>query len=307
MDYWTSFATGNAVQYMIVGINYILRLFIIKLIIFIGKDTESEQTKLITNGVFIVQFFNTAFLLLLVNANLQEQAGFLGAIFKGKLGDFNTFWFSDIGKTLVGAMLFNVYWPVLEAFVWFGYRLAFRMLDRRFKSCNDEVTHKTTIQQYVEIYSGPVFFIHYKYSSILNITFVTMMYGVGLPVLFPIAALSMAVLYLVEKYMIFYVYRQPPMYDQQLNNNVLTLMTYAPLMLLAFGYWMLSSRQLLSNDVQYVEVPNQIPLTNHVWTNFFTREGYQQTVALPMIVMFWVFLLGTVFRYVIMKYLCRYF
>ena len=307
MDYWTSFATGNAVQYMIVGINYILRLFIIKLIIFIGKDTESEQTKLITNGVFIVQFFNTAFLLLLVNANLVEQAGFLGAIFKGKLGDFNTFWFSDIGKTLVGAMLFNVYWPVMEAFVWFGYRLGFRMLDRRFKSCSDEKTNKTTIQQYVEIYSGPVFFIHYKYSSILNITFVTMMYGVGIPVLFPIAALSMAVLYAVEKYMVYYVYRQPPMYDQQLNNNVLTLMTYPPLLLLGFGYWMLSSKQLLSNDVQYIEKANTIPLTNHVWTQFFTAEGYRQTVALPMIVMFWIFLFGTVFRYVIMKYLCRFF
>ena len=54
MDYWMSFALSNGVQYMIVGINYILRLFIIWLIIYIGKDTESEQTKLITNGVFIV-------------------------------------------------------------------------------------------------------------------------------------------------------------------------------------------------------------------------------------------------------------
>jgi len=57
---------------MIIAINYILRLFIIKLIIYIGRDTESEQTRLITNGVFIVQFFNTALLLLSVNANLEE-------------------------------------------------------------------------------------------------------------------------------------------------------------------------------------------------------------------------------------------
>ena len=39
---------------MIIAVNYILRLFIIRLIIYIGKDTESEQTRLITNGVFIV-------------------------------------------------------------------------------------------------------------------------------------------------------------------------------------------------------------------------------------------------------------
>jgi len=71
-DFYISFATTNLVQYLIVAINFILRLFIIKLIFFIGKDTESEQTKLITDGVFIVQFFNTALLLLLVNANLEE-------------------------------------------------------------------------------------------------------------------------------------------------------------------------------------------------------------------------------------------
>lgn len=72
MDYYKSLATNSAVQYMIIAINYILRLFIIKLIVYIGYDTESEQTKLITNGVFIVQFFNTALLLLLVNANFDE-------------------------------------------------------------------------------------------------------------------------------------------------------------------------------------------------------------------------------------------
>jgi len=53
-DYYLSFGTSSAVQYLIIAINYILRLFIIKLIIYIGYDTESEQTKLITNGVFIV-------------------------------------------------------------------------------------------------------------------------------------------------------------------------------------------------------------------------------------------------------------
>ncbi len=104
-------------------------------------------------------------------------------------------------------MMFNIYWPIFEVGVWYGYRFAFRLLDRRFKTCNVNYTNKTTIQQYVEIYSGPVFFIHYKYSSILNITFVTMMYGLGIPILFPIAAISFLTLYLVEKVMIYYSYR----------------------------------------------------------------------------------------------------
>lgn len=68
------------------------------------------------------------------------------------------------------------------------------------------------------------------------------MYGLGIPILFPIAAISFLTLYLVEKVMIYYSYRQPPMYDEKLNNNVLNIMTYAPLLFLSYGYWMLSSR-----------------------------------------------------------------
>ena len=63
---------NKGVSYLIVGANFVIRTVIISLVKFIGKDTESEQTRLITNGVFVVQFFNTGFLLLLVNANLAE-------------------------------------------------------------------------------------------------------------------------------------------------------------------------------------------------------------------------------------------
>ncbi len=275
MDFYSGTAASTSVQYMIVAINYILRLFIIKLIIFIGKDTESEQTKLITNGVFLVQFFNTALLLLLVNANLDEQSGFFSIFFSGAVPDFNSWWFSDIGNTLVGAMMFNIYWPVFEFFMWFGYRTLFRQLDKGLFKCDSNKTKKITIQQYVEIYSGPTFFIHYKYSSILNITFVTMMYGLGLPILFPIAAISLLVLYVMEKSMIYFSYRQPPMYDEKLNNNVLSLMTYAPLLFLGFGYWMFSSKQIMSNDdLSYTNLDSDVRATHHVWTEVFTLEAY---------------------------------
>lgn len=69
-----------------------------------------------------------------------------------------------------------------------------------------------------------------------------MMYGVGLPVLFPIAALSILVLYILEKSLINYSYRLPPTYDERLNNNVLSILSYAPLFGLIFGYWMFSSK-----------------------------------------------------------------
>ena len=77
-----------------------------------------------------------------------------------------------------------------------------------------------------------------------------MMFGAGLPVLFPIAAAAFLVLYTVENFLLYYVYKQPPAYDEKLNNAVLARLSYAPLFILAFGYWMLSNHQLLNNDIK---------------------------------------------------------
>lgn len=240
-----------------------------------GLDTESSQTQRVTKGVFVVQFFNTALLLLLCSSNLQEQGTIVGAIFSGSLPDFNADWFNEIGYNLAYAMAFNMFWPVMEFFAFWGMRYGFRMLDRGVTSCNEYKTKKTTLQPYIELYSGPVFFIHYKYSFILNVVFVTFMYGMGIPVLFPIAAGSFLVLYAIEKAMIYYSYRQPPMYDDKLNTQVLALLTWAPLLMMSFGYWMMSNKQLLSNDnLNFVTQARDIRLTYHVWTQAFTSDGY---------------------------------
>ena len=41
---------------------------------------------------------------------------------------------------------------------------------------------------------------------LLNITYVTMMYGLGLPILFPIAAFSYFVFWVTERYQMAYTY-----------------------------------------------------------------------------------------------------
>ena len=172
-------------------------------------------------------------------------------------------------------MVYNAFWPIMEFGAFWWLRFLYRFKDRGFTSCNSEKTKKTTIQQYVELYSGPVYFIHYKYSTILNTTFVTFMYGLGLPILFPVAVVGFFVLLVVEKAMLYYSYRAPPMYDDRLNKSVLHHMTYAPLLFLGFGYWMFSNKQLFSNDVGYT-LTSQSPMpTGHYWYEVFTPEAYK--------------------------------
>lgn len=71
----------------------------------------------------------------------------------------------------------------------------------------------------------------------LNILFMTMMYGAALPLLFPIAVVSYAILYLEDIILLVYFAEAPPTYDEQLNQKFINLVKKAPLVLLGFSFW----------------------------------------------------------------------
>jgi hypothetical protein len=143
---------------------------------------------------------------------MREQPFSFGVIY-GKNGDFNAEFFQRTGNILISTLLFNSFYPLLEFFGHWVVRATLRKIDR---GCGTDVhkTKKTSIQSYINLYSGPTYLMHYKYSSILNVCFVTFMYGFGLPLLFPIAILSLSILFFVETGSLYYAYRMPPMYNE---------------------------------------------------------------------------------------------
>jgi hypothetical protein len=61
------------ITFTIIAFNLVLKMVIIKLVTWVGYDTNSESLTKITNWVFIAQFFNTGWLLTLVNSNMTEH------------------------------------------------------------------------------------------------------------------------------------------------------------------------------------------------------------------------------------------
>lgn len=98
------------------------------------------------------------------------------------------------------------------------------------------------MQAYINLYSGPEYLIHYKYSGILNVSYVTMMYGLGMPILFPIAAFTYFNLFFLEKLLVAYFYQLPPTLDNKLTKNALEILRFGAVLFLFFGYWMLSNK-----------------------------------------------------------------
>lgn len=87
-----------------------------------------------------------------------------------------------------------------------------------------------------------------RYAYILTTIFVTFTFGFGIPILFPICAVSMLVEYVVTVTRLYWQYRIPPAFDEKLAQQVLSQLKWAPFIFVIFGYWMASSKQLYSND-----------------------------------------------------------
>lgn len=65
-------------------------------------------------------------------------------------------------------------------------------------------TKCTQIMQFLEIHSGPDHEVHVKYAEVLNVVFVTLMYGPGLPVLYLVAVIHYFIYWNVARYSVVY-------------------------------------------------------------------------------------------------------
>jgi hypothetical protein len=114
-------------------------------------------------------------------------------------------------------------------------------------------TKKTSRVPFKALYSGPDYVIHFKYSGVLNIVYITFFYGLGLPMLFPVAVFSIFSLWANERFSIAYVNKLPPSLDDKLTKNGINALKWAPMLLCLNGYWMVSNRQIFTNTYEFVD------------------------------------------------------
>lgn len=155
--------------------------------------------------------------------------------------------------------------PMVGVSIGFGVPWIKKLLDSKFTS-NPYVTKSTTLSKYKSIYGGPDYLVHFKYSEMLNILFVSMLYGLGMPLLFPISGLALFMAYVCERISLAYITRQPPAMDDSLTKTALSMARFAPLLMLINGYWMLSNQQIFANVWSYKQHDLQPMFSSHkVW------------------------------------------
>jgi hypothetical protein len=89
------------------------------------------------------------------------------------------------------------------------------------------------------------------------------MYGVGMPILFIIAAFNFLNTYISERIVVAYFMRQPPALDDKMTKNALDMIKFAPLLMLLNGFWMLSSPQIFLNKHSLIQTSAEKMKSGH--------------------------------------------
>jgi len=219
-----------------------------------------------------VAFINNALLVMVMSANFEDAPKFF-PIFHGKYSDFNLDWFIDIGAIVVSSMTVTAIYPLIELAIFGGILYLKRARDQKtfFIERIPFKTQKQTITQYFDLYAGPAYQIHYKYSYINNICFVAFMYGPGIPVLFPIGLLGLINLYIAERWSVAKYYQMPPNISEKLNEACIRDILWSPIFYYGIGFWMFSNRQIFENVVEPIDFSNSVVRYGHTFKSIFER------------------------------------
>jgi len=260
MEYYASYLLLALSALVVVLVNSCLNTVLVKLAIFERHSSVSAQAVSVTWKTALAQFLNTAVLTLIVNAKIDlfSENQFLQAIhlFDGLYTGFNREWYATIGASLTLTMLINALVPAL---IPLASAYVFNPLKRWWKN-NSAVSQ----EQLNQLYEPPVFTLECRYGYLLNSVFVTMLYGAGLPLLYPIAAFHLFLCFAIDKYIIIRLNAQPPAYDSSLADLFIKLMPFAIIFHLAIGCYMLSYNAVLQSP-RILNLNSMIDSDNSFW------------------------------------------
>jgi hypothetical protein len=164
-------------------------------------------------------------------------------------------WYSEVGLKIVQTMFINACIIPWTGFI--GAAIVPAIKKRLDGKGDPYKTKKTSMSMLKALYSGGDYVIHFKYSGMLNIAYITLMYGVGMPVLFPLAVINYWNQYVAERIIVAYYMKAPAALDDSLTVNCINKLKFAPMLFLLNGAWMLGNQQIFSNKWSYISDSSQ--------------------------------------------------
>lgn len=167
-DWLISFTSINALKMIgsvgAVVINLVLKWLLKRFVLFEKHHSLSDMYARLSTIVFISQLFNTALVVIIVNANLNyidpnlslETQPFFAStnLLIGEHQDFSSEWYMTVGVSLLFTMIINIAFPIMGPLMHAPSMAYARCSDR---GCSGDVTvsQKKTQREFLELFIGP--------------------------------------------------------------------------------------------------------------------------------------------------------
>ena len=213
-------------------------------------------------------------LVLLVNLSIEKKLNI--PILQGKYKEFSVEWYRLVGASLIIQMTVMILTSQATNIATELYCWAKRVYDRcrwnkrdkkgkegekkneegnKKDTCCCELfstsyrnTRKLTQHDYENLYLGNEARMEFRYANMMTVTFVVMMYGSGMPILYIVAALFYFVAYWVDKTIFFKCYQTPDTRDMTMINGTIDMFFFAVALHLIGGVLMYSNSNILPVD-----------------------------------------------------------
>ncbi|CAD7940597.1 unnamed protein product [Amoebophrya sp. A120] len=214
-------------SFIVVGMNVVLEHCLNAMSMWARPLSITALNNALMWKLFLMEFVNTAIVILLVNTRFDYNGPLLG---KGDYTDFEFDWYADVGVGIVVTMMINVFSPhvgtVLKGYLRKKRRK--RLLRSKVKIAEDMT----------ELYLGAQFELATRYSTILTVVFVTLMYSAAIPLLLWMATLTFTLLFWCDKWTLLRTSRIPPAHDETIAKGVAEALPFAVLLHIFLAIYM---------------------------------------------------------------------
>ena len=232
---------GYSISIAIALTNYILKEFIIAVTDFEAHHTRTDKEASTTSKIWIVQFFATAIILTVINANWSNVVTLPPTfpILQGTYPDFTARWYSQIGATIVTTVFINVIMPAIDLLDWCTAGCS-RCCDRGC-SFDKRKTKRFLQSDYERVYTGLPQLFTVRYAMIIATWFMIMLYSLAMPFLYFAGIFIYTSLYWVDKTLFVKFYKSPPRYDTAITRRVFFLLEFGIILHFMMGIYMVSN------------------------------------------------------------------
>jgi len=242
---------GASAQGIILVLNIVLKPLLVRLVKYEKHHSNSGEQKSLMTKLFLAQFFNTAINLLVIAASFPWLKRYFegtvaeGLLFQGDIPDVTPEWYQEVGTALVMTVIAT---PLSARFGTVARYFTFRA--KRFVSLGSAVTQ----DQLNKAFEGMDFDLSTRYGEVMNVLFVTMTFGAGMPLLVPLAAFAFTLAYKVDMFDFTRASKVPPWYSTTLGEGAAEVLAYAAVGHLLFAVWANSYYRMEADPLVYAVI-----------------------------------------------------